>query len=97
MKYPRFYLLIPVIAFFAYGQVIALNDAPKTPMMENGIQTKTAVFAGGCFWCVESDFEKLPGVLDAVAGYTGGDRGKPHLRAGVGRRHRACGGRSGHL
>lgn len=77
MKYPRFYLLIPVIAFFAYGQVIALNDAPKTPMMENGIQTKTAVFAGGCFWCVESDFEKLPGVLDAVAGYTGGDVANP--------------------
>lgn len=32
----------------------------------------TAVFAGGCFWCVESDFEKLDGVLDVVSGYTGG-------------------------
>lgn len=31
-----------------------------------------ATFAGGCFWCTESDFEKLPGVLDAVSGYTGG-------------------------
>ena len=32
----------------------------------------TAVFAGGCFWCVEADFEKLDGVSDVVSGYTGG-------------------------
>jgi methionine-S-sulfoxide reductase len=34
--------------------------------------TATAVFAGGCFWCLESDFEKLPGVISAVSGYAGG-------------------------
>lgn len=34
--------------------------------------TKTAILAGGCFWCVEADFEKLPGVLDVVSGYSGG-------------------------
>ena len=32
----------------------------------------TAIFAGGCFWCMEADFEKLPGVVDVVSGYTGG-------------------------
>ena len=37
----------------------------------------TAVFAGGCFWCVESDFEKLDGVEKAVSGYTGGDLQNP--------------------
>ncbi|NJE31378.1 peptide-methionine (S)-S-oxide reductase MsrA [Thermococcus sp. 18S1] len=31
-----------------------------------------AVFAGGCFWCMEEAFERLPGVIEAVAGYTGG-------------------------
>ncbi|WP_034823545.1 peptide-methionine (S)-S-oxide reductase MsrA [Hyphomonas pacifica] len=31
-----------------------------------------AVFAGGCFWCVEADFDKLDGVVDTVSGYTGG-------------------------
>ncbi len=37
-----------------------------------GNKSATAVFAGGCFWCVEADFEKLPGVLAAESGYTAG-------------------------
>ena len=32
----------------------------------------TAVFAMGCFWCAESDFEKVDGVVDVISGYTGG-------------------------
>ena len=35
-------------------------------------QTAKAVFAGGCFWCTESDLEKVPGVISVVSGYTGG-------------------------
>ncbi|WP_420412474.1 peptide-methionine (S)-S-oxide reductase MsrA [Roseibium sp.] len=38
---------------------------------------ETAVFAGGCFWCVESDLEKLPGVRDVVSGYGGGTSENP--------------------
>ncbi|TFZ05058.1 peptide-methionine (S)-S-oxide reductase [Ramlibacter rhizophilus] len=34
--------------------------------------TARATFAGGCFWCVEADFDKVPGVLETVSGYTGG-------------------------
>lgn len=37
----------------------------------NAIADKT-VFAGGCFWCMESDFEKLEGVTDVISGFTGG-------------------------
>ena len=36
-----------------------------------------AIFAGGCFWCMESDFEKLPGVTDVVSGFTGGSLKNP--------------------
>jgi len=36
------------------------------------ISLKTAIFAGGCFWCIEADFEKLDGVHTVVSGYTGG-------------------------
>lgn len=34
--------------------------------------TGTAIFAGGCFWCVEADFDRVPGVVGTVSGYTGG-------------------------
>jgi len=37
----------------------------------------SAIFAGGCFWCTESDFEKLPGVIAAESGYTAGKTPNP--------------------
>ena len=40
-------------------------------------QNAKATFAGGCFWCTESDLEKVPGVISVVSGYTGGHLQKP--------------------
>ena len=40
-------------------------------------KTETAIFAGGCFWCMESPFEKLPGVQSVVSGYIGGRTAHP--------------------
>ncbi|WP_166417737.1 peptide-methionine (S)-S-oxide reductase MsrA [Cochlodiniinecator piscidefendens] len=40
----------------------------------------TAVFAGGCFWCVESDFESVTGVIEGVSGFTGGNTENPTYR-----------------
>jgi peptide-methionine (S)-S-oxide reductase len=37
----------------------------------------TAIFAGGCFWCLEADFDKLPGVIATESGYTGGKTPNP--------------------
>src|SRR6478752_5929932 len=51
--------------------------------------TKTAVLAGGCFWCTEAAFEQLEGVLDVTSGYTGGSRLTANYRA-------VCGGDTGH-
>lgn len=39
--------------------------------------TALGYFAGGCFWCIESDFEKLDGIGDVVSGYTGGNQDNP--------------------
>ncbi len=43
----------------------AVADAPPAP-------GATAIFAGGCFWCLQADFDRLPGVVKTEAGYTGG-------------------------
>ncbi|WP_352297269.1 peptide-methionine (S)-S-oxide reductase MsrA [Pseudoalteromonas sp. 20-MNA-CIBAN-0454] len=40
-------------------------------------KTEKAVLAGGCFWCMESDFEKLAGVTDVISGFTGGKLKNP--------------------
>ena len=64
--------LFPVVVFFGYQQVGSMDDKMEKPMDTMTEQTRSAVFAGGCFWCTESDFEKVDGVLGAVSGYTGG-------------------------
>ncbi|MBL0262529.1 MAG: peptide-methionine (S)-S-oxide reductase MsrA [Leptospiraceae bacterium] len=40
-------------------------------------KTETAIFAGGCFWCMESPFEKINGVKEVISGYTGGSKENP--------------------
>ncbi|MFZ5571753.1 MAG: peptide-methionine (R)-S-oxide reductase MsrB [Thermodesulfobacteriota bacterium] len=57
---------------FRFG-LFADSDAPAFGATE----TRTAVFAGGCFWCTESDFEKAPGVTAVISGYTGGQVADP--------------------
>ena len=46
-------------------------------MEEKHQDLRTATFAGGCFWCIESDFEKVDGVVELVSGYTGGHKDNP--------------------
>jgi peptide-methionine (S)-S-oxide reductase len=40
-------------------------------------ETEQAVFAGGCFWCMESDYQDLDGVVDVISGFTGGELPNP--------------------
>ena len=54
------------LAFSASAQTPAIAPAASTAT------TAKAIFAGGCFWCVESDFDKVPGVISTTSGYTGG-------------------------
>ncbi|WP_417474464.1 peptide-methionine (S)-S-oxide reductase MsrA [Leisingera sp.] len=47
-------------------------------------ETKVLTVAGGCFWCVESDFESVRGVTEAVSGYTGGSTKNPTYKSVTG-------------
>ncbi len=48
---------------------------------------KKATFAGGCFWCMEKPFEELEGVIDVIAGYTGGSGENPTYGDYAGKGH----------
>lgn len=48
---------------------------PATAQASGG-KTETAIFAGGCFWCIEKDFDHVPGVLETISGYSGGTTDK---------------------
>jgi peptide methionine sulfoxide reductase msrA/msrB len=53
-------------------QVQATQPEVKKKMWNSNDKTRIATLAGGCFWCVESDLEKLPGMVKVVSGYIGG-------------------------
>ena len=55
----------------------AVAESPSQNPKARPAGLATAIFAGGCFWCVEADFEKVPGVVDAESGYTGGQVQNP--------------------
>ncbi len=60
------------------------------PALAGAQQLETATFAGGCFWCVESDFDRIPGVVSTTSGYTGGTLDNPTYK-------QVTAGGSGHL
>lgn len=55
----------------------AESAAPGTPAQAPAAKVATAVFAGGCFWCMEHDFDQVPGVISTTSGYTGGHVANP--------------------
>jgi peptide-methionine (S)-S-oxide reductase len=68
-------LLAVITALFLPMRGQAQQPAPgtKTPVGE----TAKAILAGGCFWCVEADFDKVPGVISTTSGYIGGSVANP--------------------
>jgi peptide methionine sulfoxide reductase msrA/msrB len=57
-----------------------IQDPTETIMSEKHETIRTATFAGGCFWCVESDFEKVNGIVEVISGYTGGHKENPSYK-----------------
>lgn len=61
-----------VAMLIAIAAASCSGAAPSQAPAQGKAGTASAVFAGGCFWCTESDFDKIPGVLSTTSGYTGG-------------------------
>lgn len=73
--------------FAAYAT--ADKQANDTEFAPDNPDLAVATFAGGCFWCVESGYEKIPGVVEAVSGYAGGEEPNPTYK-------QVASGRTGH-
>ena len=75
------FLLRIAAASLLMGLLAACSQA-DTPATDASTQSasgkiQTAIFAGGCFWCMEHPFDELPGVISTTSGYTGGDKVNP--------------------
>lgn len=81
MKTLMFALILVLNTVMLPGIGIAAAQEREESQMKEGSEKKVglheATFAGGCFWCVESDFEKVPGVVEVLSGYTGGKTENP--------------------
>jgi len=73
-------LALPLFVLTACSAAQSTETPSTSPLVAATSNTDTAILAGGCFWCVESDFEKLDGVIDVVSGYTGGGTDQPSYR-----------------
>lgn len=72
------YLLPILLLFIVFGcKDYTVKQEVNADMKNSDKELHIATFAGGCFWCTESDFEKLPGVVKVISGYTGGHKENP--------------------
>ena len=68
-------LIIVIAALLALGSYAETNQQSSPTVKPENLSVAT--FAGGCFWCTESDFEKLPGVHEVISGFSGGHVANP--------------------
>jgi peptide-methionine (S)-S-oxide reductase len=65
------------LAAMTLGAVTMVSNAQVPPGQAPAPNTAKAIFAGGCFWCVEADFEMVAGVISVTSGYIGGTVANP--------------------
>lgn len=68
-----------IIALIIVGGFMVAKQSSESGVSDASVssQTELATFAGGCFWCMESPFEKMEGVIDVIPGYIGGHKADP--------------------
>jgi peptide-methionine (S)-S-oxide reductase len=82
-------IVCPLLSLLALTGLWAVQGAENSPQAAG---LERAIFAGGCFWCMEPPYDKLDGVVSVTSGYTGGH--KPNMARSLryNRPRRGCGG-----
>jgi len=65
-------ILFFMINFFNYGCQMGQSEKVDQEQLQDKTNWQRAIFAGGCFWCMEPPYDNLPGVISTTVGYTGG-------------------------
>src|SRR5712671_812319 len=66
-----------LILLLSYSLIAASTIASSQGQNSSPAETRTAIFAGGCFWCIQPAFDKAKGVIKTVVGYSGGTESNP--------------------
>jgi methionine-S-sulfoxide reductase len=65
------------ILLLSYALIAACTVASSQGQNSSPVETRTAIFAGGCFWCIQPAFDKAKGVIKTIVGYCGGTEPNP--------------------
>jgi peptide methionine sulfoxide reductase msrA/msrB len=77
MKILFFLSVVTLVTIIGCQRSDIVQQRAGNDMTKDDVIARKATFAGGCFWCTEADFEKLPGVVKVISGYTGGTKENP--------------------
>jgi peptide methionine sulfoxide reductase msrA/msrB len=66
-----------LILLLSYALIAACTVASSQGQNSSPVETRTAIFAGGCFWCIQPAFDKAKGVVKTIVGYCGGTEPNP--------------------
>ena len=79
-NYVYFFIILIVLIAMLFTTINGSSDSGKNRKSSSMPDMRQATFAGGCFWCMEPPFEKLPGVSKVVSGYIGGKKDNPKYK-----------------